>query len=273
MYKANPNVNRELRHRLSPPHGNTAVTHGNTPGTARPKHLDTPPVGVVCLQSSSPPHPPSCPGSANMEAVAAAPSPAPCIQSDTKDHVPFTQVDGGSHAPLGSTDSRTLSRERNVSFLLKELDSLRSVNNKLQLQLVHKQKEVEDRQLGEEPRTSPQLLPQAVLQELCAAQRDRDQAMMSRLRLANEERDEALLRAKRLHQAAQGMDETTTELNLDAGVEEVLAGLLAADSAPSVQQRGAELLALLQKARQRSHDITTQEMVVLIHQRDHASAK
>ncbi|KAK0152893.1 Mirror-image polydactyly gene 1 protein [Merluccius polli] len=261
----NPTVNQELRHRLSPPHGNTSgtVLQLKPPDTSQ---------GAVCLQRSPTLHPPSCPGPGNMEA-AAVPSPAPFVQTATKDHAPFLQSDSGGHAHCGSMDSRGLSREKNVSFLLKELDSLRAVNNKLQLQLVHKQKEVEEHQLGEELRTSPQLLPQAVLQELCAAQRDRDQALMSRLHLANEERDEALLRAKRLQQAAEGMEDITSEFNMDQDVEEVLCGLAVADSARSVQQGGEVLLALLQKARQRRHDITTQEMMVLIDERDHTATK
>ena len=59
----------------------------------------------------------------------------------------------------------------------------------------------------------------------------------------------------------------------DQDVEEVLRGLAEADSAQAVQQSGAVLLALLQKARQRHRDITTQEMSVLIHERDHTAAK
>lgn len=255
MYKANPNVNQELRQRLSPPHG------GPHPSTFQ---------AAVCLQSPSPPPPPSCPG--DMEA-AAAPSPAHFTQTDGRDHAPSLQTDSGGHTYLGSMDTRGLSREKNVSFLLKELDSLRAVNNKLQLQLVHKQKEVEEHHLGEETKTSPQLLSQAVLQELFAAQKDRDQALMSRLRLANEERDEALLRAKHLQQSTAGMEVITPEFNMDQDVEAVLSHLAVADSALSVQQGGAVLLALLQKARQRRHDITTQEMVVLMDQRDRTAVK
>ena len=56
-------------------------------------------------------------------------------------------------------------------------------------------------------------------------------------------------------------------------MEEVLCGLAEADSARSVQQRGAVLLALLQKARQRHHDITTQEMTVLIDERDRTATR
>ncbi|CAL8288064.1 unnamed protein product [Gadus morhua 'NCC'] len=273
MYKANPNVNQELRQWLSPTH---SLPPGLT-GAVLPKPQDTF-QGAVCLQrSSSSPAP--VPG-----IMEASPSPAPFTQTDTTGHAPSLQADGGGHAPLASPDTRGLSREKNVSFLLKELDSLRAVNSKLQLQLVHQQKEVEEHQLGEEFRTSPQLLPQAVFQELCAAQRERDQALMSRLRLANEERDEALLRAKRLQQQEEDIDswllqegkqmeDVTPAFNMDQDVEEVLGGLAEADSARSVQQTGAVLLALLQKARQRHRDITTQEMTVLIDERDRTATK
>lgn len=46
-------------------------------------------------------------------------------------------------------------------------------------------------------------LSSGVLEEVLAAQKDRDQALMSRLLLANEERDEAVLHARQLQQASQ----------------------------------------------------------------------
>lgn len=45
--------------------------------------------------------------------------------------------------------------------------------------------------------------PSGILEELLAAQRDREQAVMARLLLANEERDEAVCRARRLQQASE----------------------------------------------------------------------
>lgn len=45
--------------------------------------------------------------------------------------------------------------------------------------------------------------PSVMLEELLAAQRDREQAVMSRLLLANEERDEAVRRAQNLQQASE----------------------------------------------------------------------
>ncbi|CAL8303172.1 unnamed protein product [Boreogadus saida] len=264
MYKANPNVNQELRQWLSPTHGCSGSTHSLPPGAALPKPQDTFQGAVRLQRSSSSPAPAPVPS-----IMEASPSPAPFTPTDATGHAPSSpQADGGGHAPLASPDTR----EKNVSFLLKELDSLRAVNSKLQLQLVHQQKEVEEHQLGEEFRTSPQLLPQAVFQELCAAQRERDQALMSRLRLANEERDEALLRAKRLQQQEE-MEDITPAFNMDQDVEAVLGGLAEADSARSVQRTGAVLLALLQKARQRHRDITTQEMTVLIDERDRTATK
>lgn len=49
----------------------------------------------------------------------------------------------------------------------------------------------------------PLLSSSALLEEVLAVQKDRDQAMMSRLLLANEERDEALLHARQLQQASE----------------------------------------------------------------------
>lgn len=46
-------------------------------------------------------------------------------------------------------------------------------------------------------------LSSGVLEEVLAAQKDRDQALMSRLLLANEERDEAVLHARQLQEASQ----------------------------------------------------------------------
>lgn len=45
--------------------------------------------------------------------------------------------------------------------------------------------------------------PSVMLEELLAAQRDREQAVMSRLLLANDERDEAVRRAQNLQQASE----------------------------------------------------------------------
>ncbi|XP_071403555.1 uncharacterized protein, partial [Centroberyx affinis] len=110
----------------------------------------------------------------------------------------------GSNRPAGRVLS--LDRDKNISFLLKELDSLRDLNQKLQAQLVQKEKELERREVEEELMEEQQEARSweraAVLEEVLSSQKNRDQALMSRLLLANEERDEALLRAQRLLQSA-----------------------------------------------------------------------
>uniref|UniRef100_A0A672SBI6 Mirror-image polydactyly 1 n=1 Tax=Sinocyclocheilus grahami TaxID=75366 RepID=A0A672SBI6_SINGR len=99
-----------------------------------------------------------------------------------------------------------LDKEKNIAFLLKELDSLRDLNKKLQEKLALKEKELEtkllDSQLQEaELEAHASERAAALVEEIYKAQRERDQAVMARLRLANEERDEALLRAKKLQEA------------------------------------------------------------------------
>ncbi|XP_041827908.1 mirror-image polydactyly gene 1 protein isoform X2 [Melanotaenia boesemani] len=174
-------------------------------------------------------------------------------------------------APLHSFD-----RDKNISFLLKELDSLREVNNKLQEQLVHKEKELQRRELDEELMEEQREArhwerPTLVLEEVLASQKDRDQALMSRLLLANEERDEALLRARRLQQAAGSEDLHLQDSDMD--VEELLQGICEADSIQDIHQFGSVLIQRLQLARQRRHDITSQEMTAVMEERDKTVAK
>ncbi|XP_014868360.1 PREDICTED: uncharacterized protein LOC106933560 [Poecilia mexicana] len=115
----------------------------------------------------------------------------------------------GNSSPQISASSprQTVTPTRNISFLLKELDAMRELNNKLQVQMVQKEKELLQREVDEELKEQQREArhwerPMEVLEEMLAAQKDRDQALMSRLLLANEERDEALLRARRLQEAA-----------------------------------------------------------------------
>uniref|UniRef100_UPI0037E8C749 mirror-image polydactyly gene 1 protein isoform X2 n=1 Tax=Semicossyphus pulcher TaxID=241346 RepID=UPI0037E8C749 len=170
---------------------------------------------------------------------------------------------------------QTFDRDKNISFLLKELDALRDVNKKLQDQLVQKEKELQRREveeeLREEQREAQGWERPAVLEEVLAAQKDRDQALMSRLLLANEERDEALLRARQLQQAAES-DSCLLE-DGDMDVDELLQSVCDAESEQEVQQFGSALLQHLRLARQRRHDITAQEMKAVMEERDGSIAK
>ncbi|XP_052009896.1 mirror-image polydactyly gene 1 protein-like isoform X2 [Xyrauchen texanus] len=167
-----------------------------------------------------------------------------------------------------------LDKEKNIAFLLKELDSLRALYKKLQDKLALKEKEVEtkllDSQLQEaelEARASERAA--ALVEEIYKAQRDRDQAVMARLRLANEERDEALLRAKKIQEATLELDNIKPEES-DVDLEELLNRVNSADSALAIEQSGAAIVEQIQRARERRSQITSEEMKAVIEERDTA---
>ncbi|XP_051723267.1 mirror-image polydactyly gene 1 protein isoform X2 [Ctenopharyngodon idella] len=167
-----------------------------------------------------------------------------------------------------------LDKEKNIAFLLKELDSLRDLNKKLQDKLALKEKELEtkllDSQLQEaelEARSSERAA--ALVEEIYKAQRERDQAVMARLRLANEERDEALLRAKKLQEATLELENIKPEES-DVDLEELLNRVNSADSALAIEQSGAAIIEQIQRARERRSQITSEEMKAVIEERDTA---
>lgn len=171
---------------------------------------------------------------------------------------------------------QTFDRDKNISFLLKELDALRDINKKLQDQLVLKEKELQRREVEEELREEQREArdwerPAVVLEEVLAAQKDRDQALMSRLLLANEERDEALLRARQLQQATE-LDRIQLE-DADMDVDELLRCVCDADSIQEVEQFGSVLVQRLRLAKQRRNDITAQEMKAVMEERDASVTK
>ncbi|XP_073683472.1 mirror-image polydactyly gene 1 protein [Garra rufa] len=167
-----------------------------------------------------------------------------------------------------------LDKEKNIAFLLKELDSLRDLNKKLQDKLALKEKELEtkllDSQLQEtELEAHASERAAALVEEIYKAQRERDQAVMARLRLANEERDEALLRAKKLQEATLELENIKPEES-DVDLEELLNRVNSADSALAIEQSGAAIIEQIQRARERRFQITSEEMKAVIEERDTA---
>ncbi|KAF4084137.1 hypothetical protein AMELA_G00125250 [Ameiurus melas] len=167
-----------------------------------------------------------------------------------------------------------LDKEKNIAFLLKELDSLRDLNKKLQDKLALKEKELEtlrlDSHLQEEKLGAHACERAAALvEEIYKAQRERDQAVMARLRLANEERDEALLRAKKLHEAVLELENINPE-EADMDLEELLNSVSSADSALSIEKSGMAIMERIQRARERRSKITSEEMKAVIEERDNA---
>ncbi|XP_047467106.1 mirror-image polydactyly gene 1 protein isoform X2 [Mugil cephalus] len=261
MYRANPRVNVELRQRLPSP-DRRSVSPSVSP--------------VLQRRSVSPPvSPPSSrtPGRVGLMDEDRPPSRGPSPRDEggaSRGHL----VPGGDSPRLISP--LTLDRDKNTSLLLKELDALREINAKLQEQLVQKEKELQSREVEEELREQQREAHDwgraaVVLEEVLAAQKDRDQAVMSRLLLANQERDEALTLARRLQEAAQAEDVDLDDCDMD--VDELLRCVCGADSVQDLQRFGSVLVQRLRLARQRRQDITAQEMKAVMEERDESVAK
>ncbi|XP_056623761.1 mirror-image polydactyly gene 1 protein isoform X2 [Triplophysa dalaica] len=179
------------------------------------------------------------------------------------------------------SDSRkqipALDKEKNIAFLLKELDSLRDLNKKLQDKLALKEKELETKLLDcqlQEAELEAQANERAsvLVEEIYKAQRERDQAVMARLRLANEERDEALLRAKKLQEASIELENIKPE-DSNVDLEELLNRVNSAESALDIEESGAAIIQQIQRARERRSQITSEEMKAVIEERDTALSR
>lgn len=170
-----------------------------------------------------------------------------------------------------------LDKDKNIAFLLKELDSMRDINKKLQDRLSGKERELETRKLDVELQDKVMEAhaaeqAAALVEEIYHAQRERDQAVMARLRLANEERDEALLRAKQLEQAIVELENINPEEN-DMSLQELLNRVNNADSGLLIEKSGAVIVDRIHKTRERRKKITAEEMNAVIEERDAAISK
>ncbi|RVE57685.1 hypothetical protein OJAV_G00218620 [Oryzias javanicus] len=278
MYRSNPGVNEELRRRLPSPSRQNPVSGDRSENFLNPEPQDRP---EALPEASSPsPAPPPFSGPPGEMEVDTPPSRSSSPEASRDPaHDSATPVSPPLRAHLDSPrQSRAAAhpQDKNLSLLLKELDALRKLNNKLQEQLVQKEKELHVKEVDEELREEQREAqgwdrPTSLLEEVLAAQKDRDQALMSRLLLANEERDEALLRVRRLQQAAES--ENVPLQDTDADLDELLRSVCEADSAQEVQQFGSVLVQRLLSARQRRSDITAQEMKAVMEERDRSVVK
>ncbi|RLW10182.1 hypothetical protein DV515_00002136, partial [Chloebia gouldiae] len=119
-------------------------------------------------------------------------------------------------------DAEDLGGRTETAFLLKELDTLRAKNKKLQDKLAEKDKELKTMKLDlelQDRATEAKIAERiaALVEEVYSAQRERDEAVMARLRLANEERDEAFLRVQRLEESLKELENINPEEN-DMGI-------------------------------------------------------
>ncbi|CAB1458318.1 unnamed protein product, partial [Pleuronectes platessa] len=292
----NPRVNVELRHRLPSParrHPPLSDRHNQDQDLNQDQDQDQDLNQDQCPQASplhrssvSPLSSRPSGGSGEMERdMSPSRGPSPHVEScrdahggDGVQRGPGSPVlrrhvdrDDSFHHDVVIGRVQSFDRDKNISFLLKELDTVRRTNHRLQAELLQKDKELERRRFEEELRKEERERPAVVLEEVWTAQKDRDQAMMSRLLLANEERDEALLLASRLLQAAElekiNLDDTNME------VDELLQCVCDADSAQEVEEFGSVLVQRLRLAQQRRDDITAQEMKAVMEERDGSVAK
>lgn len=212
----------------------------------------------------------------DINETASSPVHTPHISRTSSAPLRHSHEDQGSSKVIGDSKKQVpvLDKEKNIAFLLKELDSLRELNKKLQDKLALKEKELEtkllDSQLQETEMEARANERAAVLvEEIYKAQRERDQAVMARLRLANEERDEALLRAKKLQEATLELENIKPEES-DVDLEELLNRVNSAESALAIEQSGAAIIEQIQRARERRSQITSEEMKTVIQERDAA---
>uniref|UniRef100_A0A8C4J1G7 Mirror-image polydactyly 1 n=1 Tax=Dromaius novaehollandiae TaxID=8790 RepID=A0A8C4J1G7_DRONO len=161
-----------------------------------------------------------------------------------------------------------------TAFLLKELDTLRAKNTKLQDKLLEKDKELKTIKLDLELRdraTEAKIAEKiaALVEEVYSAQRERDEAVMARLRLANEERDEAFLRVRHLEQSLKELENINPEEN-DMTLQELLNRINNADTGIDILKNGAIILNRIHRTKEHKKKIVAEEMNAVIEQRDAA---
>uniref|UniRef100_A0A8D0L1Q2 Mirror-image polydactyly 1 n=1 Tax=Sphenodon punctatus TaxID=8508 RepID=A0A8D0L1Q2_SPHPU len=189
----------------------------------------------------------------------------------------FTEKQGGRMVSDFMTPCQVagdLDKEKQIAFLLKELDILRANNKKLQDKLSEKDKELKTIMLDLElhKRATEAKVAEktaALVEEVYSAQRERDEAVMARLRLANEERDDALLRAKHLEQSLKELENINPEEN-DMTLQELLNRINNADTSIAIQKNGAVIVDRLYRTKERKKKIIAEEMNAVIEERDAA---
>uniref|UniRef100_A0A8D0FZ13 Mirror-image polydactyly 1 n=1 Tax=Strix occidentalis caurina TaxID=311401 RepID=A0A8D0FZ13_STROC len=171
-------------------------------------------------------------------------------------------------------DAADLGGKTETAFLLKELDTLRAKNKKLQDKLSEKDKELKTIKLDlelQESATEAKIAEKvaALVEEVYSAQRERDEAVMARLRLANEERDEAFLRVQRLEESLKELENINPEEN-DMTLQELLNRINNADTGIDILKNGAIILNRIHRTKERKKKIIAEEMNAVIEQRDAA---
>ncbi|XP_020847013.1 mirror-image polydactyly gene 1 protein isoform X2 [Phascolarctos cinereus] len=173
--------------------------------------------------------------------------------------------------------TENVDKDKTTSFLLKELNILKTRNKKLQEKLAQEGKEVKTLKLELEllERATEAKIAEktaALVEEIYFAQRERDEAIMSRLQLANEERDEAISRARELEKSLKELENINPEEN-DMTLQELLNRINNADTGRAIHSNGAVIMDRIYKTKECKEKITTEEMNAVIEERDAALSK
>nr|XP_060615009.1 mirror-image polydactyly gene 1 protein [Anolis sagrei ordinatus] len=166
----------------------------------------------------------------------------------------------------------TADKEKDIAFLLKELDVLRANNKKLQDKLSEKDKELKTIKLDlelHERVTEAKIAEKAaaLVQEVYSAQQERDDAIMARLKLANEEREDARKQIKSLEQSFEMLENINPEEN-DMTLQELLNRINNADTGMAIRRSGAVIVDRIYRIQERKKKITAEEMSAVIEERD-----
>lgn len=170
-----------------------------------------------------------------------------------------------------------LNKDISVTCLQKELEILRTRNQKLQEKLAKEDKEKRKLELKLEllekaaeaeiaERTA------ALVEEVYFAQRERDEAIMCRLQLALEERDEAIARVKHMEMPLKMLENINPEEN-DMTLQELLSRINNADTGIAIEKNGAVIVDRIYKAKECKKRITAEEMNAVLEERDAALAQ
>ncbi|XP_038072294.1 mirror-image polydactyly gene 1 protein-like [Patiria miniata] len=171
--------------------------------------------------------------------------------------------------------------EEGVPMLLSELGSTRDINKELQERLLETEQEIESLRLSQslteatlEARVAARAA--AVVEEIYAAQKKRDEAVMARLRLANEERDESIARLRRMENKDDfdsGTDVDDEYGTPDMSMGDLLARLSVSDTGPEIAMYGKSILGQINKVKSSKGRIVAEEMRTIIQEKDAALAK
>ncbi|XP_061898499.1 mirror-image polydactyly gene 1 protein isoform X2 [Entelurus aequoreus] len=290
MYKNNPQVNEELRQRLpSPACQQRILTHREEAESFEglqvvPKYPSSSCSLLVCHSGEAGPVSSADVGDMEADLSPSRPSPhspdmwdtlGPCAGPPLPGHVSRHQ-DSVIGRAAAYEQAPPPAGDKKVSLLLRELDALRDANKKLLEQLSLKEEELQRKEVelrAEQKEAKAWERPSELLDQLLCAHKDRDQALRSRVMLANQERDEALHRVAQLQQAARCDFDLITVEDCDLEVEGLLQRVCDSASMQEITHYGSALIQRVQLARQRRHDITSQEMKALMDQRDSSLAQ